>query len=304
MNRPTMNLRGSHAVPVRSVLTLTLILIATCLGVVAARQKVSAHGLIRTTVQTTTQAKGQTTGATSVPQTGPRSPSDTVREFYKALREKRFKEAFALSIYRPALEGLKPQEYDDLRPDFERVAAAVGQGIPVQLEISGEQISADSADVFVKMMDAEGKPKIEPVGLIKSDGRWIVGDRENQVLVKKAGKKFFFNARIDAHHAEVQDLFTHISLALLLYSQQHNGLFADLPTLIAAGMVPKDLEATDSTGYRFNIYLADGGKRWSATAEPAQYGRTGRLSFFMDAAGVRSADVGGKRLSLPKKQAN
>lgn len=233
-----------------------------------------------------------------------RSPSDTVREFYKALREKRFKEAFALSIYRPALEGLKPQEYDDLRPDFEKVALAVSEGIPEHLDISGEQISGDSADVFVKLMDSEGKPKIEPVALVRVDGAWVVGKREDRELVKKAGKKFFFNARIDAHHAEVKDMFTHISLALLLYSQQHNGLFADLPTLIAAGMVPKDLEGTDSTGYRFNIHLADGGKTWTATAEPARYGRTGLLSFFMDAAGVRSTDIGGKRLSRPKKQVN
>jgi hypothetical protein len=37
-------------------------------------------------------------------------------------------------------------------------------------------------------------------------------------------------------------------------------------------------------------------------AEPAQYGRTGRLSFFMDHEGVRSSDVGGKPLILaPEK---
>jgi len=236
-------------------------------------------------------------GLNAVAQAPARTPSDTVREFYKALREKRFKEAFALSIYHPALEGLKPQEYEDLRPDFERLAVAVSEGVPAQLEITGEQISGDAADVFVKMLDGEGKPKVEPVGLIKADGAWIVGDRDNQALVKKAGKKFFFNARIEAHHADVQDMFTRISLALLLYSQQHNGLFADLPTLITAGMIPKDLEGTDSTGYRFNIKLGNGGKTWTATAEPAQYGRSGRLSFFMDAAGVRSADVGGKPLN-------
>ena len=233
-------------------------------------------------------------------QTPPRSPSDTVREFYKALREKKFKEAFALSIYRPALEGLKPQEYDDLRTDFEKVAVAVSEGIPEKLEITGEQISGDSADVFVRMMDSEGKPKIEPVALIKADGAWIVGDRENQELVKKAGKKFFFNARIDAHHADVQDMFTRISLALLLYSQQHNGQFANLPTLIAAGLIPKDLEGTESTGYRFLVTVSPDGKAWSARAEPAQYGRTGRLSFFMDASGVRSSDVAGKPLTTSR----
>lgn len=229
-----------------------------------------------------------------------RTPSDTVRQFYKALREKRFKEGWALSIYAPALEGLKPQEFEDLRPDFERIAIAVSEGIPENLEITGEQISGETADVFVRLMDSEGKPKIEPVALMKVGGAWVVGRREDQELVKKAGKKFFFNARIDAHHADVQDMFTRISLALLLYSQQHNGQFADLPTLITAGLIPKDLEGTESTGYRFRITLAAGGKSWTANAEPAQYGRTGRLSFYMDAAGVRSADNGGKPLSPPK----
>ena len=116
-------------------------------------------------------------------------------------------------------------------------------------------------------------------------------------MVKKAGKQFFFNARIDVHHDEVQDMLTRISLAELLYSQQHNGLFGDLATLIAAGLIPKDIEGTESTGYRFHVISTAGGKTWKATAEPAQYGRTGRLSFFMDASGVRSSDVGGKPLS-------
>jgi len=107
----------------------------------------------------------------------------------------------------------------------------------------------------------------------------------------------FFNARIDTHHDEVQVMLTRISLAQLVYSQQHNGLFADLATLITAGLLPKDLEGTESTGYRFHINSVNAGKSWNAAAEPAQYGRTGRLSFYMDAAGVRSGDKAGKPLS-------
>ena len=70
---------------------------------------------------------------------------------------------------------------------------------------------------------------MEPAGLFMMDGVWVVGDRENYEIVKKGGKKFFFNARIDAHHTDVQDMLTRVSLALLLYSQQHNGQFANLP---------------------------------------------------------------------------
>jgi hypothetical protein len=233
--------------------------------------------------------------------TPPRSPTETVREFYKALRERKFREAFSLSIYKPAIEPLKPEEFEDLRPDFEKVALAVIERIPEKVEIMGETISGELATVFVKVLNSDGKETMEPTGLIMIDGAWILGDRENMEIVKKAGKKFFFNARIDAHHADVQDMLTRISLALLLYSQQHNGQFANLPTLIAAGLLPKDLEGTATTGYRFQINVSPDAKTWNAHAEPAEFGRTGRLSFFMDAAGVRSSDIGGKPLSPPKK---
>jgi hypothetical protein len=233
-------------------------------------------------------------------QQAPRSPTDTVREFYKLMREKKFREAFGLSIYEPAIENLKPEEFEELRPDFEKMALAVSERIPEKVEITGEQISGNAATVFVKVHDADGKEEIEPAPLIKVDNGWILGDLENQELVKKAGKQFFFNARIDAHQADVQDMFTRISLALLLYSQQHNGEFGDLPTLIAAGLLPKDLEGTESTGYRFHINVAPDKKTWNAGAEPAQYGRTGRLSFYMDAAGLRNSDTGGKPLT-PRK---
>ena len=230
-------------------------------------------------------------------QKAPRSPSDTVREFYRAMRERKFREAFALSIYRPAIEPLKPKEFDELRPDFEKMAAT----IPVEVNLGGEQISGDLATVFVKVKEGDKPEKLEPVMLILQNGSWIIGDKENEAVVKKAGKQFFFNARIDTHHDEVQQMFTRISLAQLLYSQQHQGLFADMATLISLGMLPKDLETTDSTGYRFRVSAFDGGKTWNAAAEPAVYGHTGRLSFYMDAAGVRSGDTGGKPLTPPKK---
>ena len=233
-----------------------------------------------------------------IAQETPRSPSDTVREFYKAMREKRFREAFDLSIYKPAIAGLKPEEFDDLRLDFERMALV----IPDKVEVSGEQTSGDIATVFVKVPSGDDAAPPEPVTLMRVDGQWIIGDKENQEIVKKAGKKFFFNARIDTHHSEVQSMFQRLNVVQILYSQQHAGLFADLPALIAAGLLPKDLEGTESTGYRFHITLAKDAKSFTAGAEPAQYGRTGKLSFFMDYSGVRSKDVGGKPLILPPEK--
>jgi hypothetical protein len=225
-----------------------------------------------------------------------RTPTETVREFYRAMRERRFREAFAMSIYKPAIEGLSQEEFEDLRPDFEKMAAA----IPEKININGEQTSGDLATVFVKVAGVgEEAAEAEPVALMRSGGNWIIGDKDNQKLVRASGKEFFFKARIETHHNEVQAMLQRILIAQLAYNQQHNGQFGDLAALITAGLVPKDLEATDSTGYRFHIALANGAKSYTAGAEPARYGRTGRLSFFLDQSGIRSGDTGGKPLILP-----
>ena len=221
-----------------------------------------------------------------------RTPTETVREFYRMMRERHFKEAFALSIYKPAIDGLSAEEFAELQPDFERMGAA----IPEKIEISGEQVSGDIATVFVKIADADKAAEAEPVTLIREGGVWIVGDRENQAIVKKAGKQFFFEARIETHHNETQAMLQRISLAELAYASQHNNLFADLPTLITAGLVPKDIETSETTGYRFHLALTKDAKHWAVGAEPVQYGRTGRLSFLLDQSGIRSADRGGKPL--------
>ncbi|MER3429142.1 MAG: hypothetical protein C4334_13825 [Pyrinomonas sp.] len=220
-----------------------------------------------------------------------RSPTEVVREFYRALRERRFRDAFALSIYRPAVEGLSEEEFRDLQPDFERIAAAV----PERFEIAGEQMSADAATVFIRLKD-DPNAAPEPVALVRDKGGWLVGDRQSQLLVQQRGKAFFFQARIDAHHDEVQKLLQRIAAAQLVYSAQHDGRFADLSTLIRAGLVPKDLETADSTGYRFQIVVSNDGRSYAVRAEPARYGRTGRLSFYMDRNGIKSKDVGGKPL--------
>ena len=225
------------------------------------------------------------------------SPTETVRLFYKNIREKKYKEALALTIYKSAVEPLNDKEMDDLRPDFERVAVAAA--ITGDMEIGGETISGDLATVFVKIKEtAETAEKAQPITLMKSNGVWIIGDAESEALVKKAGRKFFFEARINAHHDDVQDMLTRITLAQVYYSQGHNGLFGNMAELIAVGAIPKDLETPDSTGYVFHINRSTDSKTWWATAEPAQYGRTGKLSFYVDAAGVKSGDTGGKPLPI------
>ncbi len=226
-------------------------------------------------------------------QNTPRTPTEVTREFYKMMREKKFREAFGMSIYRIAVEGLTQQEYEDLRPDFEKMAFAVKEAV---IDVTGEQISGDTAAVFVKVPNPDGKDKIEPVPLIKLDNVWIIGDKDNLELVKKQGKRFFFETRITAHHNDVQDMMTRITLAQVVYSQGHNGQFGNMAELVSGGLIPKDIEGIETTGYRFQVIRSADGKSWYATAEPAQYGRTGRLSFYLDASGVRSGDNGGKPL--------
>src|SRR5688572_3215739 len=116
--------------------------------------------------------------ATARAQNSQRSPSDTVRAFYKTMREKKFREAFALSIYRPAIDPLTPAEFEDLRIDFEKMAGE----FPENVNITGEQISGEIATVFVKVKDDADKEQAQPVPLILSDGNWIVGDKENQQI--------------------------------------------------------------------------------------------------------------------------
>src|SRR4030081_2773270 len=80
-----------------------------------------------------------------------RGPSDVVREFYKAMREHRFKDAWSVTIYKPAVEGLNAEEMEDLRSTFEEQAAH----IPQQVEITSEQIEGKAAKVFVKLPATE-----------------------------------------------------------------------------------------------------------------------------------------------------
>src|ERR1051325_3577352 len=104
-----------------------------------------------------------------------RTPTETTRLFYQLMREKKFREAFGLSIYRSAIDSLSQQEFEDLRPDFEKMALAVSEKIPAKIDVTGEQISGDVATVFVKVVDADGKEQVEPAALIKLDNTWIIG---------------------------------------------------------------------------------------------------------------------------------
>lgn len=246
--------------------------------------------------QASTSAPARKAGTSA---SAPRTPSEVVREFYRALRERRFREAFALSVFNPAVEGLSAEEFQDLQVDFERIAA----GVPADIALTGEQLSGEEATVYMKLGDDAAAPKVEPVFLIRENGAWLVGDREKRDYVRKAGKKFFFEARIETHHAEVEAMLKRIVAAEFIYSSQHGGAYGDLAALVRAGLVPQDLLGTDTTGYRFRVAVGQDAKTYTATAEPAIYGRTGKLSFYLDqSTPLQSKDTGGKPLKPSSKK--
>src|SRR5213080_837386 len=140
-------------------------------------------------------ARAQQTPAPAPTPPAAGSPSRVVLDFYQALRARKFREAFAMSIWKPAIEGLTPAEFEELRPEFEKMAAAV----PEQIEISGEQISGDMATVFARSGD-DAAAQLDAIPLIRVGGVWIFGDRKNYQIVQSKGAAFFPEARIDQHH--------------------------------------------------------------------------------------------------------
>ena len=225
--------------------------------------------------------------------TQPRTPSDVVREFYKAMREHRFKEAFAFTIYKSAVEGLNAEEMEILRPGFEEKAAQ----IPAAVEIMGEQISGSNATVFVKVPVNESSPQVtsQPLNLINSGGNWIIGTEADLAEVKKAGRRYFLDALVLEHEGDVEDILKRLVVWQGIYSQQHGGLYGDFPALIRSGMLTSDVIDPKLSGYNFRITVGKDGKSYVATAEPVRHGQTGKLSFWMDQTGlIKSADNGGK----------
>jgi hypothetical protein len=232
-------------------------------------------------------------------QTIQRTPSDVVREFYKAMREHRFKDAWSMTIYKPAVEGLTAEEMEDLRSTFEEQAAH----IPEQVEISGEQIEGQAAKVFVKLPAAESTPQVtsEPVTLINSGGAWIVGDEANQAIVNKAGRRYFLDAVIDLNQNAIEDFLKNLVGLEAIFALAHGGAFGDLKALVGAGLTSDDVVDPKSTGYSFHLTVAKDGKSFVASAEPTRYGHNGKLSFWMDQAGnIKKIDNGGKPLNSPK----
>ena len=206
------------------------------------------------------------------------APSNTVKVFYKRLRENRFRDALALTNLKAAVEGLSDKEVADLGVDFGKLAGMVPENMP----INGEIVSENDATVTINMPnEKDGKLEIQQVKLRRVNGNWVmlVADPDGEKRVKKEGNNYFFALRMDVHHEEAKAMLERIAKAQTVYSLQNEGKFADLKTLVQKGYVPTDALSVESTGYKFDIALAFDESTFTATATPAVYKKSGTLSF-------------------------
>ncbi len=232
----------------------------------------------------------------------PNSPSDTVRVFYKDLRERKFREAMFLTNLRPAIEGLTDAELKDLQVDFEALAAQ----IPAEVEINGEITTGGKATVTAKLPDVETeKVGIQKINLRRNDGVWIVltVDETVEKEVRKEGRNYFFALRLKTHHEEAKAMLERIHKAQMVYAVQNQGLYGSLPELLDKGFLPKDITAPDTTGYNYEIQISDDKQKYTAIATPAVYGKTGKLTYQFAADGnqissIKSKDTKGKSFKM------
>ena len=91
-----------------------------------------------------------------------------------------------------------------------------------------------------------------------------------------------------------------ISSAQRQYKEDKQGSYGSLEELVAANLISKD--TIDASGYKFDIRVGPDG--YEISAVPVEYGKTGKLSFFMnqETAMIRGADHGGAPASASDPQ--
>lgn len=280
-----------------------LLLLSGCfVGCSVAEPKISANVDSKTVANrsdTVKSTSANSQGAT-IP-IDPNGPADTVRVFYKHLREQKFREAIFLTNLKPAIASLNDIELKDFSLDFEAIA---GQ-IPAEVKINGEIVTGDQATVTIDLPnDEDGKIETQSIRLRKEGEVWVIMivDEASEGDIKKEGKNYFYSLRIKTHEEEAKKMLERISKAELVHGLQNGGVFADMETLVSSGLLPEDIKTSASTGYNYAINLASDKRKYTATATPAEYGKSGKLSYFLhldakNVSRVKSKDTGGKPLS-------
>ena len=206
------------------------------------------------------------------------TPSQTVKNFYQALSEQRFREALLLTNWRQAIEQFTPEETEDLRRNFAHLARQA------KVEVTGEQLSGAAASVFVKGVNPEsGEMKVEEVRLRRENNGWTIvfGDAATEEALKREGKNYIFKLWMESRHQDAQFMLEDIYKAEFVYSMlAGDNSFADMNTLVNKKLLSPDVLSADS-GYRFRLLLAPDRKKFSVNAEPVAYGKTGKLSFLL-----------------------
>jgi len=267
------------------------------LGCSAANTAIGA----KTPVAETIQSKGADNGNAALIPISSGGPADTVRAFYKHLREKRFREAIFLTNLRPAIEGLTDSELKDFAIDFEAIAGQV----PTEIAINGEIITNNRATITANLPSPDtDKHEIQTINLRNDNGVWVIltVDEKSEATIKAEGKNYFYSLRIKTHEEEARAMLERISKAQMVHALQNGGVYADIAALSASGFLPEDIKTSESTGYKFAVELAQDKRNYTATATPEVYGRSGRLSFLLQldkngVSRVSSKDNGGKVLS-------
>ncbi len=250
--------------------------------------------------------------STNSPQeTFPQTPTETVLAFYRLLREQRLTEAFRLHVCNPAVEKLTDQQLAELEPEFLRLIG----GIPEKLVTSGETISGENATVFVVVPDkatSDGQPQMvtAPVGLIRVDGRWLIGDHETRELALAHGSNFFKLSEegVFIRMAQNEDAMARLLTQLLeieqVFARNNRGNYATLPELVAhrnqfredIARVIALLETGEIFGHTIEIVVSPNRRDFAIYAVPKRHNYDGRYSFYADRSGVRYRNHGGARI--------
>ncbi len=221
----------------------------------------------------------------------PNGPADIVRIFYGHLRERRFREAIYLTNLRPAIEQLSDTELKEYEVDL----SAVARHVPAEIQINGEIISGSEATVTAKLPHEDlGKTELQELRLRKEKGQWVIltVDEYAEKRIKQTGKNYLRILRIETHQDEAKAMLDRIAKAQMAFATQNGGKFGQMRVLVDGGLLPADAMSAETTGYVYAVTLTDGGAKYVATATPAEYGKSGLMSFL-----VRLSDNGSPLLS-------
>lgn len=214
----------------------------------------------------------------------PNSPADTVRAFYAYLRTRKFRDAIFLTNLRPAVEGLTDAELKEFQVDFE----AIAKHVPKEIQINGEIITGESAVVTAKLPNEDlDKEEIQEIRLRKRGDHWVIltVDESVEKKIKEQGKNYFPALRIETHQDEARAMLDRVAKAQMAFAAQNQGLYGDMNSLIKAEFLPADIRSTESTGYKYSVTVSLDRRKYSASAVPAVYGKTGKLSYTVELDG-------------------